>query len=277
MAKLITRCLYPVAGFGTRFLPATKVVAKEMLPIVDTPLIQYGVEEAYFAGINNMVMVTSRQKKVIEDHFDKSLDLNKVIKNKEDKLKLLAPLNNLIKNCSFSFIRQKKMAGLGNAIHTGEPIIDDNPFMVILPDDLCINENGDNVTSQMVKLYEKYKCSIVAIEEVDPNEVNKYGVISGNEIEKDIYQIEDMIEKPDIDKAPTNLAIIGRYILTPDIFKIIEKTKKGKGGEIQITDALLTQAKNQRVLAYKFEGRRFDCGSVKGFIDASNYFYNKRL
>lgn len=277
MAKLITRCLYPVAGFGTRFLPATKVIAKEMLPIVDTPLIQYGVEEAYFAGINNMVMVTSRQKKVIEDHFDKSLDLNKVIKNKEDKLKLLAPLNNLIKNCSFSFIRQKKMAGLGNAIHTGEPIIDDNPFMVILPDDLCINENGDNVTSQMVKLYEKYKCSIVAIEEVDPNEVNKYGVISGNEIEKDIYQIEDMIEKPDIDKAPTNLAIIGRYILTPDIFKIIEKTKKGKGGEIQITDALLTQAKNQRVLAYKFEGRRFDCGSVKGFIDASNYFYNKRL
>ena len=271
---MIKRCLFPAAGYGTRFLPATKAMPKEMLPILTKPLIQYGVEEAYEAGCNIMATITGRGKRAITDHFDISYELEHQIKG-TDKEELLVGIRSLINNCTFTYTRQNEMKGLGDAIYKGKVLVGDSaPFAVILADDLCINEEGDGVLTQMVRLYEKYKCSIVAIMEVANDQVQKYGVIAGKEIEDGIFMIDDMVEKPDNDKAPSNLVIIGRYILTPDIFKIIENTKPGKNGELQITDALLTQAKNGMVLGYKFKGKRFDCGSLDGFVEATNYFYN---
>jgi len=271
---MIKRCLFPAAGYGTRFLPATKAMPKEMLPILTKPLIQYGVEEANAAGCNIMAIITGRGKRAITDHFDISYELEHQIKG-TDKEGLLSEIRYLMDNCTFSYTRQNEMKGLGDAIYKGKVLVGDSaPFAVILADDLCVNESGEGVMTQMVKLYEKYKCSIVAIMEVPQDQVHKYGVIAGREIEEGIFMIDDMVEKPDNDKAPSNLAIIGRYILTPDIFKIIENTQPGKNGELQITDALLTQAKNGMVLGYKFKGKRFDCGSLDGFVEATNYFYN---
>jgi len=269
----IKKCLFPAAGYGTRFLPATKATPKEMLPVLTKPLIQYGVEEALEAGITTMAIVTGRGKRAIEDHFDTSYELEHQIKG-TSKEPLLTEIRALIKKCTFSYTRQIEMKGLGHAILTGETLIGYEPFAVILADDLCDNI-GENVLGQMVKLYEKYRCSIVAIEEIPKKDTNKYGIIDGELIDENVYQINNMIEKPNLEDAPTNLAIIGRYILTPDIFEILRKTKPGKGGEIQITDALLEQAKHGKVLAYKFHGKRFDCGSLDGFVKATNYFYNK--
>jgi UTP--glucose-1-phosphate uridylyltransferase len=272
---MIKKCLFPAAGYGTRFLPATKATPKEMLPVLTKPLIQYGVEEAIEAGIDTMAIITGRGKRAIEDHFDISYELEHQIKG-SSKETLLKDIRSVIEKCTFSYTRQIEMKGLGHAILTGETLIGNQAFAVILADDLCDNkENQGGVLTQMIKLYEKYKCSIVAIEEIPLEDTNKYGVIAGKEIEKGLYMIDDMVEKPDPKDAPSNLAIIGRYILTPDIFDILRKTKPGKGGEIQITDALLTQAKSGMVLAYKFEGTRFDCGSVDGFVEATNYFYTK--
>jgi UTP--glucose-1-phosphate uridylyltransferase len=267
---MIKKCLFPAAGYGTRFLPATKSIPKEMLPIVNKPLIHYGIEEARKAGINEFGFVTGRSKRAIEDYLDYNPEIENSIKG-SSKEKLLAETTKMINESVFTYVRQKEMKGLGHAILTGEPLIGNNPFAVILADDLC---EGD-VLSQMVKLYKKFKCSIVAIEEVPKEDTSKYGVISGREIEDGVFMIDDMVEKPEPKNAPSNLAIIGRYILTPDIFDILRDTKPGKGGEIQITDALLTQAKKGMVLGYKFKGKRFDCGSVDGFIEATNYFYKK--
>ncbi len=270
---MIKKCLFPAAGYGTRFLPVTKAMPKEMLPVLTKPLIQYGVEEAVEAGMNTMAIVTGRGKRALEDHFDVSYELEHQIKG-TSKEHYLNEIRLLIDKCTFSYTRQNEMKGLGHAILTGETLIGNEPFAVILADDLCDN-NGEGVLSQMVGLYNKYKCSIVAIEEVDPSQTNRYGIIEGKEIEEGVYMISNMVEKPDPEVAPSNLAIIGRYILTPDIFRIIEKTKPGKGGEIQITDALMAQASSGMVLAYKFKGKRFDCGSVEGFVEATNYFYAK--
>lgn len=272
---MINKCLFPAAGYGTRFLPATKAVPKEMLPILTKPLLQYGVEEALSAEITNMAIVTGRGKRSIEDHFDDSFELESQLHG-TSKEHYLYEIKELIEKATFTYVRQQKMLGLGDAILTGEPLIGDEAFAVILADDLCDCKN-DNVISQMTKIYNKHKCSIVAIEEVPMESVNKYGVISGNLLDgtNDIYQVFDMIEKPSQDKAPSNMAIIGRYILTPDIFDILRKIKSLNGSEIQITDALMTQAKESKVLAYKFKGNRFDCGSVKGYINATNYFAKK--
>lgn len=269
----IRKCLFPAAGYGTRFLPATKAIPKEMLPVLTKPLLQYGVEEALGAGIENMSIVTGRGKRAVEDHFDISYELEHQIKG-TSKEHYLTEIRAVITKCTFSYTRQIEMKGLGHAILCGEPIIGDEPFAVILADDLCDND-GESVLAQMVKLYEKYRCSIVAVEEIPPQDSNKYGVIAGKVEEEDVIRVTDMVEKPEPKDAPSNLAIIGRYILTPDIFDIIRETKPGKGGEIQITDALLAQAKQGRVIAYKFKGRRFDCGSVDGFVEATNYFYKK--
>jgi len=270
---MIKKCLFPAAGYGTRFLPATKATPKEMLPILTKPLIQYGVEEAMQAGITDMAIVTGRGKRAIEDHFDISYELEEQLKGSK-KEKLLDEIREVINNCTFSYTRQKEMLGLGHAILTGETLIGSEPFAVILADDLCYNENN-GVLQQMVKLYEKYQCSIVAIEEVSKEKTDKYGIIDGKLVDgsSDIYRVTNMVEKPNPKDAPTNMAIIGRYILTPDIFDILKNTAPGKGGEIQITDALLTQAKEGKVIAYKFKGKRFDCGSVDGFVEATNYFY----
>ncbi|NQY23225.1 MAG: UTP--glucose-1-phosphate uridylyltransferase GalU [Campylobacteraceae bacterium] len=274
-SQRITKCLFPAAGYGTRFLPATKAMPKEMLPVLTKPLIQYAVEEALEAGMDTMAIVTGRGKRAIEDHFDISYELEHQIKG-TSKEPLLREIRSVLNKCTFSYTRQVEMRGLGHAILTGETLIGNEAFAVVLADDLCDNRDGEaGVLSQMTKLYDKYKCSIVAIEEIPMDKTNKYGVISGTEIEEGIFRITDMVEKPEAKDAPSNLAIIGRYILTPDIFDILRVTEPGKGGEIQITDALLAQAKQGKVLAYKFKGTRFDCGSVDGFVEATNYFYDK--
>ena len=274
--SVINKCLFPAAGYGTRFLPVTKAMPKEMLPIVTKPLIQYGVEEAMQAGITGMAIVTGRGKRAIEDHFDTSYELEHQIAG-SNKEALLADTREIIECCTFSYTRQVEMKGLGHAILSGCSLIGNEPFAVILADDYCVAE-GDSVLTQMVKLYQKYQCSIVAIEEVPEEETHRYGVIEGEgEEEADgIFRISNMIEKPAPGNAPTNLAIIGRYILTPDIFEIIEHTPPGTNGEMQITDALLTQARQGNVIGYKFKGRRFDCGSVGGFIDATNYTFARQ-
>lgn len=269
----IAVCLFPAAGYGTRFLPATKAMPKEMLPVLTKPLIQYGVEEAIDAGMNTMAIVTGRGKRAIEDHFDVSYELEHQIKG-TSKEKMLADIRNIIDKVVFSYTRQIEMKGLGHAILTGKPLIGYQPFAVILADDLCVNES-DGVLAQMVTLYEKYQCSIVAIEEIDPQHTDKYGVIAGIEIEPGIYRVDTMVEKPSPADAPTNLAIIGRYILTPDIFDILRDTKPGKGGEIQITDALMEQAKQGKVIAYQFKGKRYDCGSIDGYVQATVELYEK--
>ncbi|WP_455756668.1 UTP--glucose-1-phosphate uridylyltransferase GalU [Sulfurimonas sp.] len=268
----IRKCLFPAAGYGTRFLPATKAIPKEMLPVLTKPLLQYGVEEAIDAKLDTMAIVTGRGKRAIEDHFDISYELEHQIKG-TSKEHYLTEIRKVITNCTFSYTRQIEMKGLGHAILCGETLIGSEPFAVILADDLCDNNGDDSVLSQMIEVYEKYKCSIVAVEEIPPEDSNKYGVIAGEELESSIIKVADMVEKPEPKDAPSNLAIIGRYILTPDIFDIIKDTKPGKGGEIQITDALLEQAKQGNVIAYKFKGKRFDCGSVDGFVEATNYFY----
>ena len=271
---MIKKCLFPAAGYGTRFLPATKAIPKEMLPVLTKPLLQYGVEEAIDAGLNTMAIVTGRGKRAIEDHFDVSYELEHQIKG-TSKEHYLTEIRDVINNCTFSYTRQVEMKGLGHAILSGETLIGNEPFAVVLADDLCDNHEGHGVLLQMVKLYEKYQCSIVAVEEIPPQDTNKYGVIAGESLKEDIIKVNNMVEKPDPKDAPSNLAIIGRYILTPDIFDILRETQPGKGGEVQITDALLEQAKQAKVIAYKFKGKRFDCGSVDGFVQATNYFYSK--
>ena len=276
MQKKITKCLFPAAGYGTRFLPATKAIPKEMLPVLTKPLLQYGVEEAQSAGIDTMAIVTGRGKRAIEDHFDRSYELESQIDG-TSKETLMQGIREIIKTCTFSYTRQVEMKGLGHAILTGETLIGEEPFAVILADDLCDNNDKDSVLTQMIEVYNKYQCSIIAVEEIAMEDTNKYGVIAGQSIDDSTLRVNDVVEKPDPKDAPSNLAIIGRYILTPDIFDILRDTKPGKGGEIQITDALLEQAKQGKVIAYKFDGRRFDCGSVDGFVEATNYFYKKKI
>jgi len=271
---MIKRCLFPAAGYGTRFLPATKAMPKEMLPVMAKPLIQYGVEEAVEAGMDIMAIITGRGKRAIEDHFDISYELEHQIKG-SSKEHLLDDIRELIGRCTFTYTRQIEMKGLGDAIYKGRVLIGDEPFAVLLADDLCTHEGGEGVLAQMVRVYNKYRCSIVAVQEVPMEQVHKYGVVAGKQIDDDLFMVDTMVEKPDPDEAPSNLAIIGRYILTPDIFSLIEQTEPGKGGEIQITDALMAQAKKGMVMAYKFKGRRFDCGSIDGFVEATNYFYEQ--
>ena len=269
---MIKKCLFPAAGYGTRFLPATKSMPKEMMPVVNKPLIEYGVNEALDAGLNEISIVTGRGKRALEDYFDINFELEQQISGSV-KEKQMNDIRRLVDNCRFSYTRQKEIKGLGHAIMTGEVLIGNQPFAVVLADDLCINLNGENVLRQMVDLYKRFRCSIVAVQEVPDDEVDRYGIIAGEKINNNLFRINNMVEKPDKQDAPGNLAVIGRYILTPDIFNILKKTAPGKANEIQLTDALLTQAKRDCVLAYKFTGKRFDCGSIEGFIDATNFCY----
>jgi UTP--glucose-1-phosphate uridylyltransferase len=269
---MIEKCLFPVAGYGTRFLPATKSTAKEMLPIVNKPLLQYGVEEALAAGMNNCAFVTGRGKRAIADHFDISYELEHEISG-TSKEKYLEGIRGVIDQGVFTMVRQREMKGLGHAILTGEPLIGDQAFGVLLADDLCINQEGVGVLQQMSELYNQFRCSIVAVMEVPEDQISAYGVIAGKAMGDSLYRVDKMVEKPAAEDAPSNLAVIGRYILTPDIFDIIRETPPGRNGEVQITDALMTQAQKGCVLAYKFKGQRFDCGSVPGFVEATNFVY----
>lgn len=273
---MLQTCIFPAAGYGTRFLPATKTLPKEMLPILTKPLIHYGVDEALEAGMDTMGFVTGRGKRALEDYFDISYELEHQISGTKKEY-LLAEIRTLINRCTFTFTRQNEMRGLGDAVLKGKALVQDEAFGVILADDLCVNEEGAGVMAQMVKIYEKYRCTIVAVMEVPKEQISNYGIVAGNAVEDDIIMVNSMVEKPSVKEAPSNLAIIGRYILTPDIFGILQNTKAGKNGEIQLTDALLAQATNGMVLAYKFQGKRFDCGSVEGFVEATNYFYKKSL
>ena len=269
---MIGKCLFPVAGYGTRFLPATKSMPKEMLPIVNKPLVQYGVEEAIEAGMTNCALVTGRGKRAIADHFDISYELEHQIAG-SSKEAYLGGIREVIERGVFTMVRQREMLGLGHAILTGEPLIGDQPFGVVLSDDLCLNRGGSGVLAQMAALYEEFQCSIVAVQEVPMDEIERYGVVTGATERDGLTRVTQLVEKPSKDEAPSNLAIIGRYILTPDIFDIIRSTAPGRNGEVQLTDALQMQASEGRVLAYQFEGLRFDCGSVPGFVEATQHVF----
>ena len=270
--KPVRKAVFPVAGLGTRFLPATKVMPKEMLPINDRPLIQHVFEEAREAGIEEFIFVTGRHKTLLEEHFDYQPELEQTLESRGKTAMLEKVRDSEMPEGKLFLTRQAKPLGLGHAIWCAKSLIGDEPFGVVLSDDLCLAEE-DGVMAQMVKLYKQFRCSIVAIQEVPDDLIHKFGVIKGEQIKDGLFQVSDMVEKPKAEDAPSNLAIIGRYILTPDIFDIIEDTPPGVNGEVQLTDALLTQARNGCVLAYKFKGRRFDCGSVEGFVEATNYVY----
>lgn len=265
----IRKAVFPAAGLGTRFLPATKASPKEMLPLVDKPLIQYGVEEAVDSGVEEVVIITGRGKRAIEDHFDVSFELEHELREKK-KLKLLEEVERISDMVAFSYIRQKKALGLGHAVLCSEPAVDGEPFAVILSDDII--DARVPVTRQMMKVYEKYRDPVIAICEVPRDSVSSYGVIDAIEVEEGVYQIRDLVEKPPVEKAPSNLAIIGRYILTPDIFDALRKTKPGKGGEIQLTDALRALMEQRPIYAYKFKGTRYDAGDKLGFLKATVEF-----
>jgi UTP--glucose-1-phosphate uridylyltransferase len=268
MSKKITKAVFPVAGLGTRFLPATKGIPKEMLPIVDKPLIQYAVEEAVAAGIDTMVFITGRSKNAITDHFDKAYELEKELeaKNKTEILKLIQDI--VPPHVSCIFIRQSEALGLGHAVYCARPVIGDEPFAVILADDL-IEDAGRGCMAQMVKLYEQKHSSILGVERVDPSETGSYGIVKTGECSEKSALIEIIVEKPKPEDAPSNLAVVGRYILTPAIFDKIKKTGRGAGGEIQLTDAIADLLNDEPVLAYEFEGKRYDCGSKLGFLIAN--------
>lgn len=271
----IKKAVFPVAGLGTRFLPATKALPKEMLPVVDKPLIQYAVEEALDAGIEQIIFVTGRGKTALEDHFDKSFELESILraKNKDQDLKEIAGI--VPETGTIIYTRQNEPLGLGHAIWCARDVVGDEPFAVLLADDLVKSEKP--VLSQMIQRFSRLRASMVAVMEVAPEETDKYGIISGKDIEDNVIQLDGLIEKPNPSEAPSNLAIIGRYILTPEIFSILGQKKKGAGNEIQITDAMAMLLKSQPIFGYRFEGRRFDCGSKAGFQMANVAFALDRV
>lgn len=268
MSKIITKAVFPVAGLGTRFLPATKASPKEMLPIVDKPLIQYAVEEAVAAGIDTMIFITGRSKNAITDHFDKAYELEKELeaKGKTEMLKLIQDI--VPPHVSCIFIRQAEALGLGHAVYCARPVIGDEPFAVILADDL-IENSSRGCMAQMVNLYARKHCSILGAERINPAETASYGIVKTGEFSEKSASVELIVEKPKPENAPSNLAVVGRYILTPAIFDKIKKTGRGAGGEIQLTDAIADLLKVEQVLAYEFEGKRYDCGSKLGFLIAT--------
>ncbi|MBI4689625.1 MAG: UTP--glucose-1-phosphate uridylyltransferase GalU [Nitrospirae bacterium] len=268
MHKRVKKAVFPAGGLGTRFLPATKASPKEMLPIVDKPMIQYAIEEAITCNIEEFIIITGKYKRAIEDHFDSAYELEENLK-KTDKKKLLEEITRL-NHINFAYIRQKAALGLGHAILCARPFVDDEPFAVLLSDDVI--EPEETLLLDMVGLYEKLGCSILALEEVPVTEIHKYGVIGGIASEDGIYKINDLIEKPTKEKAPSNLAIIGRYILTPEIFGILEKLTPGRGGEIQLTDALRELLKKQSIYGYIFKGKRYDAGDKFGYLKATINF-----
>lgn len=268
MNQKITKAVFPVAGLGTRFLPATKATPKEMLPIVDKPLMQYAVEEAIAAGIDTMIFITGRTKNVIMDHFDKAYELEKELeaRNKTETLNMLRDI--VPSHVSCIFIRQSEALGLGHAVYCARPVVGDEPFAVILPDDLIENP-GRGCMEQMVELYHQKNSSILGVERVDPSETGSYGIVKTSAASGGAGPIELIVEKPKPESAPSNLAVVGRYILTPAIFDKIKNTGRGAGGEIQLTDAIADLMKEEQVLAYEFEGTRYDCGSKLGFLIAN--------
>ncbi len=268
MRKKIRKALFPAGGLGTRFLPATKASPKEMLPIVDKPMIQYAIEEAITCNIEEFIIITGKYKRAIEDHFDSAYELEENLR-KMDKKKLLNEITKL-NHLNFAYIRQRAALGLGHAIFCARPFVKDEPFAVLLSDDVIAPE--ETLLRDMLGLYEKLGCPILALEEVPMTEIHKYGVIEGKSCGNGIYKISDLVEKPAREKAPSNLAIIGRYILTPQIFGVLEKLPPGRGGEIQLTDGLKKLLKKEAIYGYLFKGRRYDAGDKLGYLKATVNF-----
>ena len=267
MSKKIRKAIIPAAGLGTRFLPATKAQPKEMLPIVDKPTIQYIIEEAVASGIEEILIITGRSKKCIEDHFDTSVELELELEKsgKEQMLKMVREISDMV---DIHFIRQKEPRGLGHAISCAKTFVGNEPFAVLLGDDIVYNE-GRPCLKQLIDCYDEYKTSVLGVQTVEAKDVNKYGIVNGIHIEDRVYKVKGLVEKPPVEEAPSNVAILGRYIITPQIFKILEETKPGKGGEIQLTDALLKLIDEEAMYAYDFEGTRYDVGDKLGFLKAT--------
>lgn len=262
----VKKCLFPVAGLGTRFLPVTKEIAKEMLPLVNRPIISYGVEEALSSGCEDIVMITGRTKRSIENYFDRSFELEDILK-KRGKLELYYKMIRISEMAEIMYIRQREPLGLGHAVLCGEPICHGEYFGVILPDDVFVGE--EPVLSQLVKVHERLGGSVVALEHVADKDVSRYGIVSGEEKEPGIFLINDMVEKPKLSEAPSRYAIMGRYILSPNVFPLLHTQEAGAGGEIQLTDAIRELAKNEPVWGVVYKGRRFDCGTQKGWLSAN--------
>lgn len=269
--KTIRKAVFPVAGMGTRFLPATKANPKEMLPVVDKPLIQYAAEEAVAAGVDTLIFVTGRNKRSIEDHFDTAYELERELEAKS-KHKMLEVLRSILpKHVNCVFIRQSQALGLGHAVLCAKPVVNNEPFAVILADDL-INFAEKPCLKQMVDLFDFQHCSILGTQTVPKQDVSSYGIVDGVEVKNGLMEVSGIVEKPAEEEAPSNVAVVGRYILTPRIFQLLENTQRGAGNEIQLTDAIADLLKEQRVLSYNFDGRRFDCGSKLGYLKAQVEF-----
>ncbi|CAG9355533.1 UTP--glucose-1-phosphate uridylyltransferase GalU [Clostridium perfringens] len=267
MNKKIRKAIIPAAGLGTRFLPATKAQPKEMLPIVDKPTIQYIIEEAIASGIEEILIITGRSKKCIEDHFDKSVELEMELE-KSGKNELLDLVRDISDMVDIHYIRQKEPRGLGHAIHCAKTFVGDEPFAILLGDDVVYNEEKPCL-KQLIDCYNEYKTSVLGVQTIPENHVSKYGIVDAKHIEGKVYKVKGLVEKPSVEEAPSNVAILGRYIVTPRIFDILENTKPGKGGEIQLTDALLELMGQEAMYAYDFEGRRYDVGDKLGFLEAT--------
>ena len=267
MEKKIRKAIIPAAGLGTRFLPATKAQPKEMLPIVDKPTLQYIIEECVASGIEEILIITGRNKKSIEDHFDRSVELEMELEKagKQEMLKMVRDISDMV---NIHFIRQKEPKGLGHAIHCAKTFVGDEPFAVLLGDDVVYNEEKPCL-KQLIDCYNEYKTSVLGVQTVPESHVSKYGIVDGKHIEGKVYKVKGLVEKPSVEEAPSNVAILGRYIVTPRIFDILENTKPGKGGEIQLTDALLELMGQEAMYAYDFEGRRYDVGDKLGFLEAT--------
>lgn len=271
--SIIKKAVIPAAGLGTRFLPATKAIPKEMVPIVDKPTLQYIIEEVAASGIEDLLIITSRTKKAIEDHFDKSYELETELE-KSGKTELLEELQKISKLVNVHYVRQSEARGLGHAIYCAKSFVGNEPFAVLLGDDVVAADKP--CLAQMVEQFEQYQASILGVQTVLHSEVSKYGIVSGEKVADRIWRVNDMVEKPPVDEAPTDLAVLGRYIITPEIFHHLENTKPGAGGEIQLTDALCSLAKEQEMYAYDFIGRRYDVGNKMGYLEATVEYALKR-
>ncbi len=270
MSQTIRKAVFPVAGLGTRFLPATKAAPKEMLPVVDKPLIQYAVEEAYAAGIRHMIFVTGRSKRAIEDHFDTAYELETELEQAQ-KNELLALVRSVQPDDMVcAYVRQNRMLGLGHAVLCAEPLVGNEPFAVLLADDLMVGPSGqDGVMSQMVRAHAQQGRSILAVQEVPQDQVRRYGIVAGESAGKQMIRVEQIVEKPSPEKAPSRMGVAGRYILTPGIFDEIRQQTTGVGGEIQLTDAIARLMRREAVYAFQYAGKRYDCGSKEGFLEAT--------
>ena len=269
----VRKAIIPAAGLGTRFLPATKAQPKEMLPIVDKPTIQYNIEEAIDSGIEEILIITGRNKRAIEDHFDRSIELELELEKKNEK-ELLALVQDISNMVNIHYVRQKEPKGLGHAINCARSFVGKEPFAVILGDGVVDSEKP--CLKQLIEVFNEYQTTILGVQPVATEDVNKYGIVDGMFIEDGVYKVKNLVEKPSLEEAPSNVAILGRYIITPEIFDILDQTKPGAGGEIQLTDALKVLAQKQAMYAYNFKGKRYDVGNKQGFLEATVEFALKR-